>query len=160
MEQAERAVLSALSQRDAVTIVHLVDDGGGGRGLVDRFGRPRVLWIMAMITLTGLLLMAMHGVAAVIIGLVITTVGFFAAHSVASGWVSARSAKLRVQGSAVYVFCYYLGSSVGGTIGGLVFSARGWPGVTDYTGGFLLAVLIIAILLRRLRPAAQIAAVA
>jgi MFS transporter, YNFM family, putative membrane transport protein len=96
----------------------------------------------------------------VITGLVIATVGFFAAHSVASGWVSARSATLRVQGSAVYVFCYYLGSSVGGTIGGLVFSARGWPGVTGYTGALLLAVLMIAVLLRRLRPAAQISGVA
>ena len=128
--------------------------------LADRFGRPRVLWIMVLITLAGLLLLAMGKVAVVITGLVITTVGFFAVHSVASGWVSARSATLHVQGSAVYVFCYYLGSSVGGTIGGLVFSASGWPGVTGYTGALLLAVLIIAILLRRLRPAAQTAGVA
>jgi YNFM family putative membrane transporter len=128
--------------------------------LADRFGRPRVLWITALITLAGLLLLAMGSVAAVITGLVITTAGFFAAHSVASSWVSARSAKLGMQGSAVYVFCYYLGSSVGGTIGGLVFSDRGWPGVTGYTGAFLIAVLIIAILLRRLPPATQIAAVA
>jgi YNFM family putative membrane transporter len=124
--------------------------------LADRFSRPHVLWIMALITLAGLLLLAMGNVAAVIIGLVITTGGFFAAHSVASGWVSARSAKLGVQGSAVYIFCYYLGSSVGGTVGGLVFSAGGWPGVTDYTGAFLLTVLIIALLLRRLRPVVDV----
>jgi YNFM family putative membrane transporter len=128
--------------------------------LADRFGRPRVLWITALITLAGLLLLAMGSVAAVIIGLVITTGGFFAAHSVASGWVSARSATLGVQGSAIYVFCYYLGSSVGGTVGGLVFSAGGWSGVTYYGCAFLFTVLIIALLLRRqcraARPARQV----
>jgi YNFM family putative membrane transporter len=114
--------------------------------------------VTAVITLAGLALLATGSVAAVIVGLIITTGGFFAAHAVASGWVSARSATLGVQGPAVYVFCYYLGSSVGGTVGGLVYSAAGWPGVTDYTGAFLVAVLILAILLRGLRPAAPMAA--
>jgi YNFM family putative membrane transporter len=117
--------------------------------LADRLGRPQVLWIMAIITLAGLLLLAGGSLPSVIMGLVITTGGFFAAHSVASGWVSVRSATLHVQGSAVYAFCYYLGSSVGGTVGGLVFSAARWSGVTAYTGAILLSVLIIAILLRR-----------
>jgi YNFM family putative membrane transporter len=87
----------------------------------------------------------------VIIGLVITTGGFFAAHAVASSWVGLRSSTLHVQGSAPYTFCFYLGSSVGGTVGGVAFSAAGWSGVTAYTGAFLLAVLIIAILLRQRR---------
>jgi YNFM family putative membrane transporter len=121
--------------------------------LVDGFGRPRMLWIMAAITLAGLLLMATGSVGIVIIGLLVTTGGFFAAHSVASGWVSARSARLGVQGSAVYVCCYYLGSSVGGTLGGPAFSAGGWSAITYYTVALLAAVLIIAILLRKLRPA-------
>jgi YNFM family putative membrane transporter len=125
--------------------------------LVDRFGRPRMLWITAASTLAGLALMATSGVATVIVGLLVTTGGFFAAHSVASGWVSARSAGLGVQGSAVYVCCYYLGSSVGGTLGGVAFSADGWSAVTYYTGAFLVAVLTIAILLPTLRPAAPMA---
>jgi YNFM family putative membrane transporter len=116
-----------------------------------------MLWLMAAITLAGLLLMATGSVATVIVGLLVTTGGFFAAHSVASGWVGARSARLGVQGSAVYVCCYYLGSSVGGTLGGLAFSADGWSAVTYYTGAFLLAVLTIAILLPTLRPAAPMA---
>lgn len=117
--------------------------------LADRFGRPQVLWVMALITLAGLLPLAMRNLPAVIIGLVITTGGLFAAHSVASGWVSARSVSLGVQGAAGYTLCYYLGGSVGGTLGGLVFSVAHWSGVTAYTSAFLLAALIIAILLRR-----------
>jgi MFS transporter, YNFM family, putative membrane transport protein len=117
--------------------------------LADRFGRPRVLWIMALITLAGVLLLAAHHVLAVIIGLVLVTSGFFAAHSVASSWVSARSAISGVQGAGVYMFTYYLGSGVGGTIGGLVFSTAGWPGITAYTGALLCTVLIIALVLAR-----------
>jgi MFS transporter, YNFM family, putative membrane transport protein len=123
--------------------------------LVDRFGRPRMMWIMAAITLAGLVLMLPPDLALVIAGLVVTTGGFFAAHSVASGWVSARSAALGVQGAAVYLFFYYLGSSIGGSLGGLAFGGGGWPGVTLFTGAFVIAVVVIALTLRRLVPAAR-----
>jgi MFS transporter, YNFM family, putative membrane transport protein len=118
--------------------------------MVDRFGRPSMLIVSTAVTLAGLLLLAMGNLAAVIVGLIITTGGFFAAHSVASSWVSARSARLNVQGSSVYVLFYYLGSSVGGTVGGLMFSADGWAGVTYYTVALVATVLAIAVLLRRL----------
>ena len=43
-EQAERAILERLAQKGVVTIVHLVDDGGGGTALVRRFaGRWNVV---------------------------------------------------------------------------------------------------------------------
>lgn len=121
--------------------------------LVDRFGRPKLLWVMAVITIAGLALMVPDNVILVIAGLVVTTAGFFAAHSVASGWVGARSARLGVQGSAVYLFCYYLGSSIGGTVGGLAFTGSGWNGLTIYTGVFLVVVIALALTLRRLGPA-------
>jgi YNFM family putative membrane transporter len=117
--------------------------------MVDRFGRPAMLVVTTAVTLSGLLLLAMGSLAAVISGLVITTGGFFAAHSVASSWVSARSRVLNVQGSSVYVLFYYLGSSIGGTVGGLVFSDLGWAGVTYYTAALVAIVLMIAVLLRR-----------
>ena len=94
--------------------------------------------------------------ASVIAGLVVTTAGFFAAHSVASGWVGARSAALGAQGAAVYLFFYYLGSSIGGSLGGLAFGGGGWPGLTVYTGCFVIAVVIIGLTLRRLLPAAPV----
>jgi YNFM family putative membrane transporter len=49
----------------------------------------------------------------------------------------------------VYLSCYYLGSSVGGTLGGLTFSAGGWNGVTLYAAAFVLAVIGIGLTLRR-----------
>jgi predicted MFS family arabinose efflux permease len=46
---------------------------------------------------------------------------------------------------------------VGGTLGGLAFSAGGWSAVTYYTGALLVAVLTIAILLPTLQPPAAMA---
>jgi YNFM family putative membrane transporter len=120
--------------------------------LVDRFGRRPMVWIMALVTLAGLALMLPDQLGIVVVGLVITTVGFFAGHSVASGWVGARGRALGVQGSAVYLFCYYLGSSVGGTVGGIAFGDSGWTGVTVYTGAFVVVVVALGLSLRKLVP--------
>lgn len=121
--------------------------------IVDVFGRRGVLLGAGAVTLAGLALMLPANLAAVVAGLVVTTAGFFAAHSVASGWVGARAKTLDVQGPAVYLFCYYLGSSVAGTLGGLAFGAAGWNGLTAYTGSFILVVLALTGTLWFLRPA-------
>jgi len=57
-----------------------------------------------------------------------------------------------VQGSAVYLCAFYLGSSVGGSVGGLAFGAGGWAGVTWYIGALVLAVVALGLVLRRLAP--------
>lgn len=123
--------------------------------LVDRFGRPRVLVAATLLTLAGLALMVPVSLVAVVAGLVVTTAGFFAAHATASGWVSARAAALHVQGPSVYLCCYYIGSSVGGWLGGIPFGVAGWPGLTGYAGGFMLAVLALGLTLRAVRPAVR-----
>lgn len=120
--------------------------------LADRFGRPRTLWLAAVVLAAGVALLAVNSLLVIIVGLVVLTAGFFALHSLASGWVSARSSGLGVQGSAVYLFTYYLGSSIGGTLGGFAYGGAGWTGVTWYSGAFVLVVLVLAIGLRRLAP--------
>jgi MFS transporter, YNFM family, putative membrane transport protein len=126
--------------------------------LADRFGRPRTLWLAAVVPVAGVALLAAGSLPVVVVGLVVLTGGFFAVHSLASGWVSARSAGLGVQGSAVYLFTYYLGSSIGGTLGGLAYGDAGWTGVTWYTGAFMLVVLALGVALRRLAPARPVTA--
>lgn len=122
--------------------------------LVDRFGRPRVLVPALLITVVGLVVMLVPRLGAVVPGLVVFTIGFFAAHSVASGWVGGRATALGAQGAAVYLFFYYMGSAVGGTVGGVAYSAAAWPGVTCYCLALIASALVSAVTLRRLRPAA------
>jgi YNFM family putative membrane transporter len=120
--------------------------------LADRFGRQRLVWPVAVVMLVGIALMWTTDLFVVVLGLVILTAGFFAVHSLASGWVSARSRALGVQGAAVYLFLYYLGSSVGGSLGGIAFGDGGWSGVTWYTGALTLLVVVVGVALRRLTP--------
>ena len=57
---------------------------------------------------------------------VVFTAGFFAAHSVASGWVSAGATSNRAQASALYLMAYYLGSSAVGAGAGVAYQHGGW----------------------------------
>lgn len=111
--------------------------------LVERFGRARMLLLSAVLTVAGLAMLLSGQLAVVIVGLVVVTAGFFAAHSVASGWVGARSATLGVQGSALYLFGYYLGSSVGGSLGGVWYGMAGWIAVVGYTVALIMVAALV-----------------
>ena len=121
-----------------------VSSAWGGR-LADRLGRRRVLVSSTLMMLVGLLITLPDHLWSVVIGLFLFTAGFFAAHSVASGWVSARATEHRAEASSLYLFHYYLGSSVVGALGGLTYSAFGWAGITAYVGVLVaLGVLLAA----------------
>jgi YNFM family putative membrane transporter len=69
------------------------------------------------------------------------TIGFFASHSVASSWVGIRARTGKAQASALYLFFYYMGASIAGSIGGFFWTAYAWNGVV----GFLVVLLAIAL---------------
>jgi len=89
----------------------------------------------------------------IVSGLVVLTAGFFAAHSVASGWVSARARVAPAQASALYLCLYYLGSSVAGSAGGVFWSRGGWPWVVLFALVLLAVALACALSLARTRRA-------
>lgn len=122
--------------------------------LVDRYSRRQVLWGTALVSIVGLGLMLSNDLVLVVIGLLLVTAGFFAGHTVASGWVSTRAAH-PAQASAAYQLCYYLGSSVGGSVGGIVFAGDGWVGVTVFTAALTLGMLALGLSLRKLAPAVR-----
>ncbi|NWL35505.1 MFS transporter [Paenarthrobacter nitroguajacolicus] len=96
-------------------------------GLTTRFGRRNVLVAGIAIMSAGLAMTLVENLAATLAGLVIFTGGFFAAHSVGSGWTGAIATTGRAQAASLYNLSYYLGSSVIGWAGGLAFQAFGWP---------------------------------
>jgi YNFM family putative membrane transporter len=125
--------------------------------LGDRVGRRRVLWAAVLIALAGVWITLPDALPAVLAGLVLVTVGFFGAHSVASGWVGRRSSSLPTGAPAVasslYLMAYYAGSSIGGSAGGLAYDGEGWPGLVSYVSALLLGAGALALALRRI-PAA------
>jgi len=107
----------------------------------DRFGRYRVLCGALLVTAAGVLLTLPSSVALIVVGLVVLTGGFFAAHAVASAWVGRRARVAPAQASALYTCAFYIGSSVAGSIGGVFYGSGGWPA----TVAFVLALLAVAL---------------
>jgi MFS transporter, YNFM family, putative membrane transport protein len=94
-----------------------------------RFGRKRVLLVAVSIMMAGVAMTLSDNVIAVLIGLVVATAGFFAAHSTAAGWTGQAAPVGKAQASSLYNLFYYAGSSAIGWLGGVAFDARGWTAV-------------------------------
>jgi YNFM family putative membrane transporter len=121
-------------------------------GMVERIGRQRILYAALAIMTTGAMLTLLASLAAIITGVVIFTAGFFGAHAVASAWVGARAATARAQASSLYLLGYYLGSSISGTGGGVIWSVWGWTGVIALIVGLLGAAGVVILILTSLPP--------
>ena len=94
-----------------------------------RYGRGRILSISFALIGAGIVLLAMPWLSTMALGIALVTFGFFGGHSVASSWVGSRAGAMRAEASALYLFAYYLGSSVLGGVGGLAYAAWDWLGV-------------------------------
>lgn len=122
--------------------------------LADRWGRKPVLLTGLGTALAGLALLLAGNIVVILIGLVVFTGGFFAAHSVASGWVGfLASPSARGQASAMYQFAYYGGSSVGGVLGGMAYAQWGWPGMTLVLACWLVLAGVAVLRARKPQPA-------
>lgn len=99
--------------------------GWAGR-LVPRFGARQVLRGGVALMLIGVGLCATSWLVSIVLGLGLFTLGFFAAHAVASGQVGSHAKGARAQASALYLCAYYLGSSVVGYGAGYVWDHAGW----------------------------------
>ncbi|HEX5961657.1 MAG TPA: MFS transporter [Rhodanobacteraceae bacterium] len=123
--------------------------------LAGKLGRRKVLWTMLALMLAGTLLTAMASLWAILLGVVALTFGFFGGHSVVSSWVGRRAGAAKAHASSLYLFCYYMGSSIAGACGGLFYAAHGWTGVAGFVAALALAGLAIALGLYRLPPLPQ-----
>lgn len=120
--------------------------------LADVFGRRAVMPAGALVALAGVAVSLPDSLAAVVAGLALMAIGFFAMHGVASGWVPARAHAGGVstaQAASLYLFAYYLGSSGFGSLAGFAWAQGGWP-----VAAALVAVLFgvagaLALVLRR-----------
>jgi MFS transporter, YNFM family, putative membrane transport protein len=123
-----------------------------GGELAGRFGRRLVVPVAVAVMAGGVALTLAAPLGLFVTGLCVLTVGFFAAHGVASGWVAMRAAsggRAVGQAASLYSFWYYVGSSVGGTLAGLAWDGGGWPSVVLLTGGLTLAALVLSLVLGR-----------
>lgn len=119
--------------------------------LADRYGRKGVLYLVLSLMLAGIVLTLSSLLPLVVGGLALFTFAFFASHSMTSSWVG-RRARGAALASALYLFFYYLGSSVVGWAAGILWGSAGWAGVVALLASCLVGAVAIAIHLRRLTP--------
>jgi YNFM family putative membrane transporter len=144
---------SAVGALSVLYLIGIFSAVWAGR-LADRLGRRNVLWFVMALMLAGLLLTLARSLPVIVAGMALFTFGFFATHSVASSWVGMRARAPQALASAMYLFFYYLGSSVIGSLCGLMWSGAGWPGVVGLLALALGLAFLIALHLRGVVPLA------
>ncbi|WP_120993058.1 MFS transporter [Stutzerimonas urumqiensis] len=126
-----------------VYLAGIFSAGWAGR-LVPRFGARRVLLGGVGLMLAGIALCATAWLASITLGLGVFTLGFFAAHAVASGQVGHYAQGAKAQASALYLCAYYLGSSLVGYVGGYVWEHAGWWPLVAVLAGLLVIAGVAA----------------
>ncbi|GAB3590019.1 MFS transporter [Angustibacter peucedani] len=110
--------------------------------LAARSGRPVALAAGGALMLVGLALTLPDQLVLVVVGLVLFTAGFFAAHAVASGWAPAVARPPAATASALYVLAYYAGSSLFGALVGTAWHRGGWTATAASVGVLTLVGLV------------------
>lgn len=119
-----------------------------------RWGRYGVLTTATLLLLVGLGGLFTTSVLLLLGALLLLTFAFFCAHATASAWVGSHAVTGRAQATALYTLAYYLGASLFGWLGGVVYDAVGWNGTVALALTLTTLAGLIALRLRRL-PAPQ-----
>lgn len=115
--------------------------------LADRWSRQYVLLFGIGLMLIGTLMTLNTSLFLKLLGVAVVTFSFFGSHAIASSWVSIQAGNGKAHASALYLFFYYVGSSIGNTSGGFFWSMSGWPGVIGMISTFLLICLVLGLVL-------------
>ena len=121
--------------------------------LAGRFSRRAVVPVGCLVAVAGVLLTLPGSLPLLVAGLAVLTAGFFAVHGVASGWVPARARAGGVaagQAASFYLFAYYLGSSVFGSLAGTAWTTGAWPAVVALASALLVLSGLLALWLWRI----------
>ncbi|MBI5485118.1 MAG: MFS transporter [Deltaproteobacteria bacterium] len=139
-------------QVSLIFLVYMLGSFSSGMvgSLIHRFGRPFMIRLTLAVMLVGTLITLSEPLPLIVAGVGIFTCGFFCAHAIASSWVGRRASTAKAQASSLYLFSYYLGSSISGTIGGLFWQNFGWNGVAAMITLLILSAFGVAALLLRM----------
>lgn len=112
-----------------------------------RMGRRRVFWVLVLMVFAGVLLTLATNLIIILTGMTLLTFAFYGVHSVASSWVGVEARHAKAQAASLYLFSYYAGSSLLGSLGGLAWKRGGWNGVVLQSSAILVVALALALVL-------------
>jgi len=111
--------------------------------LINKYNRNNVLITSLFLMIIGVFITQYNQLLIIILGLIIFSSGFFASHSTASSWVGSYTNTAKIQATSLYLFFYYLGSSMFGTFGGFFWFHMKWLGISI----FIITMLFFGIFL-------------
>ncbi len=132
----------------SVYLAGVISSGAMGN-LARRTGNLAVVVVNLLVMLGGVGLTMAQPLAPVVAGIALLTAGFFGAHAVASAWVTQAARENRAQASSLYLFSYYAGSSIAGSLAGLAWARGEWPAVAGFVTLLLAAGLLVCVALAR-----------
>lgn len=115
----------------------------------DTYGRFNIIRISMILMLFGASATLFSSLAMKVLGIGILTFGYFGCHSIISAWVGRIASHDKAQASSLYLFFYYAGSSVGGTVSGLFFQSIGWTGVISVILVFVTTAFLLTLVLSK-----------
>ncbi|MDU0479721.1 MFS transporter [Staphylococcus chromogenes] len=116
-----------------------------------RWGQKPVLLGCAVLMLAPVPLFYVRSLPMILLALFLFTAAFFALHSVASGWVGVIAREHRAEASSMYLFCYYVGSSIFGWLSGYFFHVS-WGMFLGWLAGLVGIIVALTLALYRLSP--------
>ena len=134
-----------------VYVVYLSGTWSSARAgaLLKRHGHGVVVLMSSILMLAGALCVASSSLWVTLAGLLVFTASFFALHSTASGWVGLIAERDRAEASSMYVFSYYMGSSILGAGTGWAYESLPWAGFIGVLAALLGALTVAAAALWR-----------
>lgn len=91
--------------------------------------KTTIIFAGSFTLISGAFLSLIPSLTAVIIGMCLTCLGFFIAHSLMAALVNERASHHKGGASSLYLVSYYIGVATGGTASGFVWTEFGWTGV-------------------------------
>lgn len=134
-----------------VYVVYLSGTWSSARAgaLSRRYGRGVVVLAAALLMLAGAIAVSAPSLWIALAGLLVFTASFFALHSTASGWVGLIAERDRAEASSMYVFCYYMGSSILGAVTGWAYEGLPWAGFVAVLAVMLGVLAVVSAALWR-----------
>ncbi|WP_079913505.1 MFS transporter [Paenibacillus sp. 32352] len=123
--------------------------------LADKHSRAGLIGLGIALSVIGALLTLYGSLVLMIAGLILFAFGFFAGHTVASGWIGRIApAPSKAYASSLYLLFYYTGSSLVGWSGGFFLASFHWGGVIAFICALLVltAVLVLQLIRRPVAP--------
>jgi predicted MFS family arabinose efflux permease len=131
-----------------VYLVGVVATPFGGR-TIERIGHRTALVAAILMTAAGTLITLIPSIAAVLVGLALTSTGVFISQAATASYLGHVAGKAKASATGLYGTFYYLGGTCGASICGVVTKHEGWAACVMLTVVVLMAGIALALIFWR-----------